>query len=159
MDERIVAILFLIARQIVNGADLSEEGKDLILAISAQGFIDYEVEQALAWVDEIRQPADSLLIDGDDNRRVTNRILSAEESYKVLPAAFGYLLKLKNMGIVDDLLMEEILEKAQSSEFEEVGNDEIRLIAIFTLYQRDAFSDWRRIIRHILDGGWESMRH
>jgi Smg protein len=158
LDERIIAILFLIARQIVTGADLNEEGNELILTISAQGFIDFEVEQALDWIEEIRQPMD-LEVEGDENRRETNRILSTEESYRVLPAAFGYLLKLKNMGIVDDLLMEEILEKAQESEFEEVGKDELRLIAIFTLYQRDALSDWRRIIKHILDGGWESMRH
>ena len=158
MEERIFTILLIMARGLITGNDLTEDRSDITLTLTARGFMDEEVNEAYEWFEEINTPLD-IDVDEKMNDIKSNRILSPEESFRVRPAAFGYLIKLKNMGIIDAVLLEEILTKVQNCGFDEIGLDEVRLLTILTLYKRDRISDWRRIIKHILDGGWESLKH
>jgi len=81
--------------------------KELDKELVHRGYSSEEIEQAFSWVSSQWHRVDQELRGEISNPSV--RVLSPWESMTIEPAAHSYLLKLKNLGLVDDDQFERIM--------------------------------------------------
>jgi uncharacterized protein Smg (DUF494 family) len=73
------------------------------------------------------------------------RKFDALESSKLKPKAQGLLLSFYNRGMLDPILLEELLEKIMRLNVEEVSEKEIRRMTALLIFSR-VQGDWRELL-------------
>jgi Smg protein len=106
MVNRLIDLVVLVA-------ELSQQSgkslKDLDKELVHRGYSSEEIEQALFWMSSQWRPADTAF-DGGSGRPAC-RVLSPWESMSLDTEAYGYLLRLQNLGIIDPERFERIMRR------------------------------------------------
>jgi len=128
-------------------AELSQQAgksiKDLDKELVHRGYSEEEIEQALFWISSQWCPVDrgaATSVAG-----VGVRVLSPWEADRIEPAAYGYLLRLANLGIVDPDQLDRILERITPMVSGRVSVADVKEIAgalIFNLSGDDLDGDY-----------------
>jgi uncharacterized protein Smg (DUF494 family) len=127
--EILTQILSLLEAEGTRSQDLSSLTKSLL----EEGYTAGEITTAfmrllrpfeVSWVDDRTRPP---------GKKLPHRILSNTERYEVSTEAYGFLMTLREQGIVDDLQTEEILQRVALSTNEPAGLEEIREAAVLVL--------------------------
>lgn len=137
MNERVVEILVFIMNQIRgNKANLSKLeviSKDLL----SKGYSQNEISSAFSWLfEKIRNNYEEILRNTEASHEFSFRVLHDLETMIISPPAYGYLLQLKELGIFDDLDIEQAIERAMMIGTSPVDLEEIKAIAAFILAQQ-----------------------
>ena len=118
--------------------------EELVDELQNQGFSSREISDAFRWIEK-----NTLGPDEESDREVSSvtihppaRILSPIEASKLNTDAQGFLLKFYERGLLDPLLLEDILERAVRMDIDEIGLKEIRRLTALTLFIR-VQSEWR----------------
>lgn len=153
MRERVLAIVSLIAQYFLEDRDLTSES-DLIEELLSVGFDSDEIDAAFSWMEnqalypptqtELLPPMSSYRIYSDEEKRV----LDLE--------ARGFLTRLRDMGILNDDIQEEIILKALHLAEEDLSLKEIKTITVLTLFAR-AQNDWCREFDCLLEDNWSNL--
>jgi Smg protein len=155
LRERVLAIVSLIAQYVMEDRDFLTEG-EIIEELLAEGFAAEEIDAAFSWMESYSMqnltPRDHSLTSP------TNRVFTAEEARSLSAEARGFLVRLRTMGILDDELHEEILDRALQSAEEEVSLKDLKTITALTLFTR-ANNQWRREVDCIIEDDWASLYH
>lgn len=114
MDNRLVEIIVAIVDKLIEVPEDSCTVEEITNSLLADGFTAGEISDALAWlyyaVDE------RLLTHGRIAARSTSRkslrVLSEFERSVISPEAYGYILQLTQLGLLDDLQVEDLIERA-----------------------------------------------
>ena len=101
--------------------------KELDKELVHRGYSSEEIEQAFSWVTSQWHRVDHDLHTGVD--RPTVRVLGYWETMIVEPEAYGYLLKLQNLGLVDDDQFERIMYRILPFRGERLGLADIKALA------------------------------
>ena len=139
MNERVVEILVFIMNQIRgNKANLSK--LDLISRdLLSKGYSQNEISSAFSWLfEKIRNNFQEILINTDESHEFSFRILHDLETMIISPQAFGYLLQLKELGIFDDLDIEQAIERAMLLGTGTIDSEEMKAIAAYILAQQSS---------------------
>lgn len=154
LRERVLAIVSLIAQYVMEERDLLTEN-ELVAELLAVGFEEEEIEAAFRWMETLslqsRQKPPQLLVSG------THRVFTAEENRTLSTEARGFLIRLRTLGILDDELEEEIIERATQAE-EELTLPELKTLVVLTLFTR-SHDDWRREVDCIMEDDWSRLYH
>jgi Smg protein len=154
LRERVLAIVSLIAQYVMEERDLLTEN-ELVAELLAVGFEEEEIEAAFRWMETLslqsRQQPPQLLVSG------THRVFTAEENRTLSTEARGFLIRLRALGILDDELEEEVIERATQAE-EELTLPEIKTLVVLTLFTR-SHNDWRREVDCIMEDDWSRLYH
>lgn len=154
LRERVLAIVSLIAQYVMEERDLLTEN-ELVAELLAVGFEEEEIEAAFRWMETLslqsRQKPPHLLVSG------THRVFTAEENRALSKEARGFLIRLRALGILDDELEEEVIERATQAE-EELTLPEIKTLVVLTLFTR-SHDDWRREVDCIMEDDWSRLYH
>lgn len=127
MDERLMEILVRLLKEI----DMSDNGairlKDLSETLRLHGFSETELDTALSWL------TDRLTTQKIDSHNISPsqgsiRVLHPIERMILSPEAYGYLLHLENVGLIDRDQIEAVIEKALSSGLSEVTINDMKTI-------------------------------
>jgi Smg protein len=154
LRERVLAIVSLIAQYVMEERDLLTEN-ELVAELLAVGFDEEEIEAAFRWMETIslqnRQKTPQLQVSA------THRVFTAEENRTLSTEARGFLIRLRTLGILDDELEEEVIERATQAE-EELTLPELKTLVVLTLFTR-SHDDWRREVDCIMEDDWSRLYH
>lgn len=154
MRDRVLAIVTLLT-QLMEVRDLLNED-DLIGELLAVGFDAEEIDAAFRWIESAAIA--SRLPTATHLAASTNRVFSAEEVRLLSPDARGFLLRLRAMGILDDELHEEVIDRAVQMAEEEVSLQELKTVIALTLFAR-SHDQWRREVECLFEEDWTRIYH
>ena len=133
MDDRMMTLLSFIADQIVDRQDLFEEEARIMEALLNSGCVLQEADAALTLMQSlVQKEADGLF--GGFCTTPCMRIMNREERSRFSIDAFGFVLKLTNLGIISTNQREELLERAMATYPQRVGLEQIRILVALTLF-------------------------
>ena len=114
MDERLVDIIIAIVDRLVDRDTESDTVEGLTLSLVTDGYSITEINTAFMWlyhtVDESFFDDGRLLPHG--RTKSTLRMLNEFEKSMITTQAYGYILQLSQLGLLDDLQIEELIERA-----------------------------------------------
>ena len=131
-------------------ADAYPEPEQLALRLSAAGFEDEEISEALQWLDGLQEvgtdcpPAISV-----DNDSV--RSFGPEEIAKLDTECRGFLTFLESAGVLNPLTRELILERAMALSDHSVSLSKLKIIVLIVLWSRHQAMD-TLILEELLSG-------
>ena len=155
MRERVLAIVSFIAQYFLDDRDMMTES-DLIEELLSVGFEADEIDAAFNWMEsqalcpptgvgaEIVPPTTS------------HRVFTAEENRAISAEARGFLTRLHSMGILDQNIREEIIEKALHVADDTVCLKEIKTITVLSMFA-NAQNEWRREFDCLLEDDWSRL--
>jgi uncharacterized protein Smg (DUF494 family) len=135
MHERIVKILIYV----LNEARRTNKpiGEIDLAPLERKGFSTAEISTAFSWLfDRLRSGGDVRSTLGETGA-ASFRILHPMEQYVLTPEAFGYLLQLKELEILDEVEFETVIERTLMSGFERLGVDDIQDIIASVLFEKE----------------------
>ena len=117
-------------------ADACPEPAQLARKLTAAGFEEEEITEALEWLSGLRQ-----LSDGERpaqfSRAGSLRIYSDDEQIRLGMECRGFLLFLENAGILDSECREMIVERALALGETEIELENLKVIVLMVLWQQD----------------------
>lgn len=132
MQERIIEIIVFILSEIkFKNKSLNDVS---LTMLENMGFSKSEVNAAFSWLFDRLYLLEKNKISGD--KRNTFRILHNIEKYIFSPQAYGYLLQLRELEIIDDIDLESIIDVLMSST-QSVDIDEINSFISSIILKRE----------------------
>ncbi len=114
MNDRLVEILVSIVDRLLNLPEQARTVENLTDDLIAQGYTLGEINNALAWlchaVDEKFFEEGKIVFDRRSESSL--RMLNEYEKSMITPQAYGYILQLSQLGLLDDMQIEELIERA-----------------------------------------------
>ncbi|MFH1312740.1 MAG: DUF494 family protein [Candidatus Eisenbacteria bacterium] len=114
MDERLVEIIIAIVDKLADREIPSKTVEGLTSSLVADGYSIGEINTAFMWlyhtVDESFFEEGRIL--AEYGSKSTLRMLNDFEKSLITPQAYGYILQLSQLGLLDDLQIEDLIERA-----------------------------------------------
>ena len=142
MEPNVLEILVLLLKQYPEGAISKEEFEPLTKDLLGLGYTRREIETALYWFynNNMEDRGMSQTIEPFDSD--AHRILHELESSILSPEAYGYLIELRHLEILNLVEMNEIIEKAVLLGGRRVSLEEMKLfVASHMMGQDSLFAD------------------
>ena len=117
-------------------ADACPEPAQLARKLTAAGFEEDEIADALEWLSGLRQLSDA---DGPPHcaRPGSLRVYGEDELRRLGVECRGFLLFLENAGILDAACREMIVERALALGETEIELENLKVIVLMVLWQQD----------------------
>jgi Smg protein len=117
MDERLVELIIAIVDRLVDSETRSETVESITQSLMTEGYNAQEVNTAFMWL--YHTVDESFFEDGriirTDGSIGTVRVLNDFERTLITPEAYGYILQLSQLGLLDNLQIEEVIDRAMYS--------------------------------------------
>jgi uncharacterized protein Smg (DUF494 family) len=114
MDERLVEIIVAIVDRLVDRERYYSTVDNLTTCLMEDGYSMGEINSALMWL--YHNVDESFFEEGrilpQHGVKPTLRMLNDFEKTLITPQAYGYILQLSQLGMLDDLQIEELIERA-----------------------------------------------
>jgi Smg protein len=106
--------------------------KDLDEELSHRGYSAEEIEQALFWVSSNVNPMGSL--ETGLYHQAASRVLSPWEFSSLHGDAYGYLLRLLNLGVIDINMFEKIMDRVSPYGGEKIPLADVKTLAASVIF-------------------------
>ena len=123
MKQRIIELLVQIMSEIQVNNRLSEI--DLI-GLRDQGYTQTEISEALSWLYDNMQHDDGVLSFPPSSPGTSRRVFHDVEKSAFTIESQGYLLQLRELGLLDDRELEIVIERAMQTGYERLSVDEVK---------------------------------
>ncbi|MEO8209018.1 MAG: DUF494 family protein [bacterium] len=130
MQEKIIEIIVYILSEISDSKHINEID---LKKLNRDGYTDAEINTAFAWIFTKMDPGEKLFSQSTSASKSHRFFHSAERSI-LSTEAMGYLIQMKELGIISDLDEELIIDKVFLSGYQKAGVSEIRLIISSVLF-------------------------
>ncbi|RMF64341.1 MAG: DUF494 family protein [Calditrichaeota bacterium] len=142
MNERVVEILIYIMSQIRRNSSYSNKLDLLSKNLIRKGYTESEISSALTWLlSRLRHDSEETLQKGGTPTKQSFRHLHEIERSVITTEAYGYIIQLKELGIIDEFDVEQILERALMLGTSEITVEDIKSIVASFLFNSDGFPD------------------
>jgi Smg protein len=159
LRERVLAIVNLIAKYVLGAEDTPISEQELVAELMSVGFEAEEINDAFSWMETVAlQPPTAQTADTKLETSATYRIFSPEEQQALTTEGIGFLIKLKSMGLLTDVIQEEIIERAVGAAEDPLSLQEVKVITALTILSRSN-SLWQREIDCLLENDWARIYH
>lgn len=131
-------------------ADAYPDPEQLALKLTAAGFEDEEITEALEWLDGLQQA-------GEDSRpgiaadNTSTRCYSDEEQARLDVECRGFMAFLENSGVLSPLTREMIIERAMALPETGVSLSKLKIIVLMVLWNQHQAMD-TLILEELLSG-------
>ena len=135
MYERVIEIIAYIVNELSTDHTLEDSGKFDVLSqkLADNGYTESEINFAFSWILEKAK------FDSTNETEVplirSHRILHDFEKLAISPGAYGYLIQLHELELIDDMEMEQIIEKALLSDSSPVSVNEMKDIVANLIFK------------------------
>jgi len=131
MKEKIVELLVYFmseirARSTLNDIDLGD--------LKKRGYTQSEISEALSWLYENMRGENGVVTIPAGSSGGSRRVLHEVEKAALTVESQGYLIQLRELGLLDDRDMETVIERAVMSGYESLSVDELREIVASVLF-------------------------
>ena len=138
MNERVVEILMFIMNHIKSSDQDMSELELLSQDLLERGYSQNEISSAFSWLFErINSGFEELLRATDVDTSSSFRVLHELEQMIIKPEAFGYLLQMRELKLLDQFDFEQVIERALTSGSGKVGIEEIKSVVASVLSGAD----------------------
>lgn len=141
MNERVVEILAYIMTEM--GVSQSQPDKLEIISrdLLQRGYSQHEISFAFSWLFE-RYNGESEELMQNTGATLTGsfRVLHEAERMVIAREAFGYLLQLKQLRLLNDIQIEFVIERAMMSGMHSVSLADIKALAAAALFNSESAS-------------------
>jgi uncharacterized protein Smg (DUF494 family) len=114
MDERLIEIIIAIVDRLVDCESRSETVESITRSLMVDGYNAQEINTAFMWL--YHTVDESFFEEGrivpHDRAMGTVRVLNDFERNLITPEAYGYMLQLSQLGLLDNLQIEEVIDRA-----------------------------------------------
>lgn len=145
---RIIEIIVFLLRELQDNKQLSDVDFD---ALSKLGYTQNEINTAFGWIYSKMYTGEKVFA-ADRTISQSHRVLHEVEKNVITPEAQGYLIQLKELGLLSDMDVEVIIDKIMVSGFSKINLDEIKaFIASYLLDLEDMTNTNRRVMLNTND--------
>jgi uncharacterized protein Smg (DUF494 family) len=145
LKDKTYKILNLIAKYISQSENKHIHEEDIINELIEMDFEMNEIDTALFWLETMGLNFEQTTYDISSKRQI--RIITKEEESSLTKEAIGYLYFLKEKGLIDNDMFEDILEKVVVANMDrKLGIEEIKLLTALT-----AFNNNKKLFNYVLD--------
>lgn len=141
MNERVVEILAYIMTEIrgqkSNPDKLALISRDLL----QRGYSQHEISFAFSWLFERYRGETEEVFSISPAASGSFRVLHELERAVIAPEAYGYLLQLKQLRLVTDVEIENIIERAMMAGAARVTTAEVKALVASTLFSPEGLRD------------------
>lgn len=134
MQEKIVEIIVYIIKEM---RDNKELGDINLNELTDYGYTETEISTALSWVIDKISLGESVFLADRRESRSSHRIFHEAEKMVIEPEAQGYMLLLRELGVVDDMDIELIIERVMLSGFQNANLKNIKSVIGSVMFDRD----------------------
>jgi uncharacterized protein Smg (DUF494 family) len=130
MYEKVMEIIVLLMKHMQDQQGRFNDIADVSQTLVGYGYTQQEVNTAFAWVFErLQTQAEAVVNPARPLHPKPNRILHTIERLIVSPEAYGYLIQLRELGLLDDAQTELVIERAMLTGARHITQDDIKTIA------------------------------
>lgn len=115
-------------------ADIAYDRERIAKKLSAAGFEDSDISEALHWLAGVRTPGQEL--PGLPDSRTAFRAFAPREIAKLDVECRGFLLTLEQSGILDAQNRELVIERSLAASGEALVLDQLKLIVLMVLWNQ-----------------------
>ena len=134
MQEKIIEIIVFLINEMRSNKRLG----DIDLRIlSDRGYTQNEISTAFSWLFDKINMGESILIDEEPNVPHSQRVLHEAERMVIAPEAHGYLIQLRELGLMDDATVEIVIDRIMMAGFNRVGLSEMKMLVASILFDYD----------------------
>ncbi len=145
MRDKTYKILNLIAKYISQSEDKSIHEEDIVNELMEMNFEMNEIDTALFWIETMGLNIEQTIYDMPVYSYM--RIMTREEENSLTRESINYLYFLKEKGLIDNDMFEDILEKVVVANSDrKLGINEIKLLTALT-----AFNNNKKLFNYVLD--------
>ena len=159
MDQRIVEILIYLIGEIQSRRLELDEVEIISDDLVKRGFTENEISTAITYLFDRMQKQEYEW--KADSRQCfwpySERILHDVERLVLTTEAYGYLLQMKHLGLIDAMELEQIIERSLLMGNTRVGLDDIKIIVASYLFDYDSGSGDMRGMPFFLRSWRESV--
>lgn len=101
---------------------------DLTPDLRGMGYSDTEISSAFSWVIDRFEHTNDAFFSQFPNEHHSNRVLTQYERLQLAPEAYGFLIKLINLNVIDDEQFESVLERAFAASAQRVEVDQVKML-------------------------------
>ncbi len=124
MQEKIIEIIVYILSEMRNSKQVNDID---FKKLNRDGYTDAEINTAFAWIFSKIDSGTKLFSDSQATDK-SHRFFHAAEQEILSTEAMGYLIQMKELGVLTDLDIELIIDKIFLSGYQKAGVEEIKLI-------------------------------
>lgn len=134
MQEKIVEILVYLVGELRKNKPIGEID---LSVLSTRGFTTAEISAAFNWVYDKISKGDELKTDEIPSTEQSFRVLHDAERMAITPAAQGYLMQLREIGLISDADIETVIDRVMMSGYVTVDIEEMKSLVALTLSDSD----------------------
>lgn len=116
--------------------DLAEDGDLIARKLSAAGFDDSDISEALSWLAGVLRAPQRFVEQLPDCARAL-RAFAPKEIAKLDPECRGFVMHLENVGVLDAELRELVIDRAMAASARALSVDQLKLIVLMVLWNHD----------------------
>ena len=141
MYERVIEIIVYLVNELRTDPTSTNNSQFKLLSqeLTDNGYTESEINFAFSWILE------KVKIDSANKNQLpfirSHRILHDFEKLAISSGAHGYLIQLRELDLIDDVEMEQIIEKALLSENNPVSVNEIKEIVSSLIFNQEDIMD------------------
>ena len=150
MKENVLDLLmYLFENYIYDEPDSTPDRDALSDSLEEAGFSANEIDRAFAWLDELaqqrqlaaddqsgKQPSASMPTFPNSGPPRSCRIFNVEEIQRMDLDARGLLLYLENMGVLDPISRELVIDRLMALDADEVSMDDVKWVVLMVLFNQ-----------------------
>ncbi len=129
MTDRILEIVVFLMDYMRDNQGCLAETDDFSTTLKTMGYSDNEISSAYFWLWNRFDNSPEWLYSDFPKIHMPNRVLTAAERVRMTTEAYGFLLKLLNLSLIDTEQFETILERVSVFGGDPVSRDQIKAIA------------------------------
>lgn len=117
-------------------ADACPDTDHLARKLSAAGFEDEDISEALSWLDELRADTFTGAVIQAPGP-LSTRVFIPDETARLDAECRGFIAFLESAGVLDPLLRELIIERALAIDDLAINLDRLKVIVLMVMWQHD----------------------
>lgn len=134
MQQKIIEIIVYMLNEVSDGKKLSEID---ISKLNLSGYTDAEINTAFAWI--FSKIENGVKLEAAEGVSATShRFYHISEINAISAEARGYLIQMKELGIITASEQELIINKVFMAGYQSAGMDEIKMIVSSVLFENDS---------------------
>ncbi len=146
MQEKIVEILVYLIGELRKNTPIAEID---ISVLSNSGYTPAEISTAFTWLYDRIELGENIIIDHAKRSPHSQRVLHEAERMVIIPEAFGYLIQMRELGIISDFDVEIIIDRVMMSGYFSVDVEEIKSqVAALVLENNESTDSGSRTMLH-----------
>ncbi len=140
MNERVVEILIYIMQEIRKDTNDSQHLRVISKDLLKRGYTESEISSAFSWLlTRVRSESEEIVPIQRPSLKQSFRMLHEIEHSVVSIEAYGYIIQLKELGIISETDVENILEKAVMLSSSRVKVEDVKSIVASILFSNETF--------------------